>query len=376
MVDPRPVLLISHSFGYGGDLMYFGELFAALRERLTHPLAIGVDAGVDYANPYHLDLRRLFRRYELALGGHGYDRRISLVSPLLAARVARLRPAALVTIEFTPVALTATLGSLAVKDCGRVLLVESDPAPRGGSNAAPVRAVKNWAAARADVVQTNNAAGRDYLLKDLGVAADKIRVAPYMTSRPPGPGSPLTTDGPLRLLFVNSLTERKDAGTLLDALALLPPDIAGQVELDVVGDGPMRGRLEAQAVPLESSTRFHGARSYSDLGPFFAASHALVNPTRADYRSLSSFEGLGYGLALLISRADGAHGETVLEGETGFTFTPGDAPTLARQIERLARDRALLARMRQASLRLYETRYALDLAAGNIAASIERALER
>ena len=372
----RPVLLISHSYGYGGDLMYYGEVFAALRARLARPLVIGVDAGVAWQNPHSLDLRPMFRGRQVQLPGGGYDRRLSLVSPLLAARVARLRPAALVTIEFTPVALAATLGSLAVENCGRVLLVESDPAPRGGSRAGPVRAIKRWAAARADVVQTNNAAGRRYLVEDLGVAAAKVRVAPYLTSRPPGSAAPLATDGPLRLLFVNSLTERKDAGTLLDALALLPSDIASRVELDVVGEGPLRARLEAQIVPLESPVRFHGVRRYGELAPFFAASHVLVNPTRADYRSLSSFEGLGYGLALLVSRGDGAHGETVVEGETGFSFAPGDAPALARQIEQLVRDRAMLGRMRQASRKLYETRYALDRVADNIAASIERALER
>ncbi|MFA6218822.1 MAG: glycosyltransferase family 4 protein [Erythrobacter sp.] len=372
----RPVLVVSHSYGYGGDLMYYGEIFAALRA-IEPRLAIAVDRATGFANPHALDLRPLYRRHSLALpAGRGYAREIHAASPLLAVRVARMRPDVLVAVEFTPVSLLAMLGSVAVPGCRRLLLVESDPADRGASGACAVLALKRRAVAAADAILTNNEAGRRYLTERLRADPGKIEVGPYLTSRPPGPEVQIEgREGPLRLLVANGLTERKNAAVVIEALAQLPVALRQQVALTLVGDGDQRAMLEAKvaAFGLADCVRFLGHCRYGELGRHLAAADVLINPTRLDYRSLSSFEGLGYGLALLVSDRDGAARETVIEGETGFTFAPDDPRALAAHIARLAQDPALLQAMRKRALALYSDRFAVERAAANLANAIERA---
>lgn len=78
------VTFVSHDFGYGGDLMYWGEIFAALRPRLGS-LSIVVPAGRTYANPdglalvpgaqfIHLPLRR-------SVAGAAYPATLALPLP-------------------------------------------------------------------------------------------------------------------------------------------------------------------------------------------------------------------------------------------------------------------------------------------------------
>ena len=372
------MLLVSHSYGYGGDLMYYGEIFNELR-KLEPRLAIAVDRDTDFANPHRLDLRPLYRRRAIGLpSGEGYARELHAASPALAARVAKLAPEVLVTIEFTPVSLLAMFGSLASRGTKRVLLVESDPAERGASTSASVLAIKRRAVGRADAIRTNNEAGARYLVDTLGADSGKVDVGSYLTSRPPGPAVKIEPrDGPLRLFFANSLTGRKNARVLIEALGMLDDATKSAVSLTIVGDGDQRAMLEnlASERGVIEHVRFIGRRAYADLGECYADADVLVNPTSLDYRSLSSFEGLGYGLALLVSDRDGASRETVIEGKTGFTFAPADPQALAGHIAALASDRDRLLAMRRNSLALYEEKFSLGQAAANIAATIARARE-
>lgn len=371
-----PVLFVSHSYGYGGDLMYYGEIFAELR-KLEPRLAIGVDRETHFANPHGLDLRPLYRRRSIGLpSGEGYARELHAASPAMAARVAKLAPEVLVTIEFTPVSLLAMFGSLASRGTKRVLLVESDPAERGASNSSGVLAVKRRAVGLADAIRTNNEAGARYLVDTLGADSGKVDVGPYLTSRPPGPQVQIEPrDGPLRLLFANSLTERKNASAPIEALGMLDDAIRSAVRLTIVGDGDQRALLENLVAErgLSDCVRFVGKRAYADLGEHYADADLLVNPTSLDYRSLSSFEGLGYGLALLVSNKDGAARETVIECTTGLTFAPDDPQALANHIAAFASDRDRLIAMRRNALALYEEKFSVERAAANIAATIARA---
>lgn len=372
-------LIVSHSFGYGDDLMYWGEVFHALSE-LVPDLAIGISSGTQWQNPHNLRLIPLFRQLALPLPGHGgYARKLYLPTPGLLWRIWRLKPRVIVTVEFTPTSLLAFAASLFLRGTKRVILVESDPTARSGSQNRLVLAAKRWAVRRADMVQTNNQAGREYVVKMLGAAESKVRAKPYLTSRPPGPGPDLAVD-PLRirLLFANSLVKRKGARHLLDAFASVAPDLRKRLSLAIVGDGPERAALEEQVqhAGITTSVNFAGTQSYRQIGRCLADADILICPSMADYRSLSSFEGLAYGLALLVSNRDGAHVETVIEGETGFSFDPEDSGALAALIERLASDVELLRTCRAAALALYREKFSLEAVARNIAGTIDAAASR
>lgn len=377
------VLWVSHGYGYDGDFMYFGEIFRSFRQFFPD-MGVVVEAGAQYRNPYGIRLVPLMRMLRKKLrrtapDGQTYDTEVKLPSPTLLRALGRQNADVLITIEFTPAALFATLARTLSRRTRLVLLIESDPVARGGSRNPLVRRIKRWAVRRADVIQTNNDKGRRYLQEDLGAHPDKVIVAPYLTSRPPGqPARIAAGDGPLRLLFANSLTPRKGLRELLAALALLEPDALSQVTLTIVGDGPERRELEplAAALGMGERLRFAGRRAYSELGAFYAEADVLAIPSLADYRSLAGFEGLGYGLVLLASRHDGASEETVAEGVNGHVIDPEAPAGLARRIAELVADRPRVLEMRRASLDLYERRFSLEKIAANLAASVAIAAGR
>lgn len=379
--SPARVVWVSHGYGYGGDLMYFGEIFRAFRKRFP-AMAVAVDDATAYRNPYGIELLPLMRLIRRRLrrttpGGDVYETETTVPGPGLFARLLRLRPAAVIAIEFTPPALLAIAAALLTRGCGLVLLIESDPAARGGSRNPLVLAIKRWAARRADVVQTNNPKGARYAVERLGVDPQRLVVAPYLTSRPPGPPANTAPKlGPLRLLFANSIVERKGLGAVLDALALLPAETRATVRCTVVGDGPLRAELESRArgLGMGERMRFVGRKAYDELGPYYADADVLLIPSLADYRSLAGFEGLGYGLVLLASKFDGATAETVIDGDTGWPIDPADPQGVADRIVALESDRAMTARMRAAALARYEGQFSIERIADNIAGSVARAM--
>ena len=339
---------------------------------------IAVDPADGHANPDHLALLPLLKLHKISrsrtVGASAYDASVAVPWPGFAAQIIKHPPDVLVTIEFTPVAMLAMAASLVAGQTRRLLLVESDPAARGGSKHPVLRAMKRWAVRRADLIQTNTEAGRRYLVEQLNASPDRIRVAPYLTSRPPGPEPlPKLREGPVRLLFVNSLTERKGLPEALTAIAACPSEVRAQMCLTIIGDGPLRERCEALVAGLHlvEPIAFLGALPYCELGAHYAQADVLLIPSLADYRSLAGFEGLGYGLALLASAHDGASIETVGDHATGFIVEPRDASAFAARLCELVRDRALLLRFQQNALALYQDRFCVEQIAANLARSIE-----
>ncbi len=374
---------VSHGYGYGGDLMYFGEIFRQFLQ-LAPGMSIIVDRGTKFANIHDLPLVPLMRLLSIPIkrrtdSGQVYETEINLPAPTLLARLFRLPTDVFIAIEFTPASLMAVTAAALRKGKPLVLLVESDPAARGGSSNPVVRAIKRWAVRRATIVQTNNSRGRDYLVTQLGADPAKVRIAPYLTSRPPGPKTRIDDPGgPVRLLFANSINPRKGLRHLLAALERLTPAERAMIDLTIVGDGPEREELEAQAggLGMGKRVRFAGRKKYSELGQYYRAAEVLVCPSLADYRSLAGFEGLAYGLALLSSTRDGATEETVQEGVNGFAIDPHDPAQIADRIRQLVADRALLRSMREASHALYEARFSLENISANLAESVRLAYGR
>ena len=164
------------------------------------------------------------------------------------------------------------------------------------------------------------------------------------------PSPPRDPAAPFELLFVGRLVERKGVHLLLDALAALPPE--RRVVLRVVGDGPERGRLEAQAQRLGLGGRavFHGFVPQDELRARMAACDCFVLPAVVDAKG--DTEGLGvvlleamsYGKPTIASAAGGIV-DIVRDGRNGFLVPRGDAAALADAIRRMMDDPAAARQM-------------------------------
>lgn len=140
--------------------------------------------------------------------------------------------------------------------------------------------------------------------------------------------------------FVGRLVRQKGADLALQAFAKARRRYP-QSRLVIVGDGPRRRRLEAQAerLALTDSVIFTGwADDASSLMPAF---DMVVAPSRWEGFGLIILEAMGRGRPVIASRA-GAFPEIVADGETGL-LVPSESPdALADAMESLlgAPDRA------------------------------------
>lgn len=140
-----------------------------------------------------------------------------------------------------------------------------------------------------------------------------------------------------RLLFVGRLVEKKGLDTLLMALALIgDPDL----ELDVVGDGPLKAQWQALASAMGlTGVHFLGARPQSWLAREGGNYLAMVAPYRVakdgdrDTGPLICKEAMAMGLPVIASSLMGL--KELVSSRTGFRVRPDDPQALKRAIRGL-----------------------------------------
>ena len=154
--------------------------------------------------------------------------------------------------------------------------------------------------------------------------------------------------GPLRILFIGNLIPRKGLHTLLKAVELLPPEV--EWRLEIAGghaanpEYTVQMRAAAQNGGLLPRVEFLGAIPDRELADRLRTSQLLVVPSSYEGFGIVYLEGMSFGLPA-IAGDQGAASELINPDENGFLVTPGDAENLARLLERLGRDRRLLARL-------------------------------
>jgi glycosyltransferase involved in cell wall biosynthesis len=164
--------------------------------------------------------------------------------------------------------------------------------------------------------------------------------------------------GPLRILFLGNLIHRKGLHTLLDALTSVSQDTISRYEVDIVGSLEMdlaysQSMQEFVAVNgLSSLVRFHGPLDHEPLREQFARAHVLCVPSSYEGFGIVYLEGMGFGLPA-IGTTEGAAGEIIRDGETGFLVPPRSADRLAARLASLAADRSLLTRLSLNARRRY-----------------------
>ena len=151
--------------------------------------------------------------------------------------------------------------------------------------------------------------------------------------------------GPVRLLFVGRLVERKGVHILIRALARVRERV--EATLTVIGDGPQAARLEAEArrVGVDPFVHFAGRVDEDALREAYRTSDLFILPAVVDGKG--DTEGLGvvllealeFRLPLVASDVGGIP-DIVRHGDTGLLVPPGDAGALADAIAGVIRDPA------------------------------------
>lgn len=178
-------------------------------------------------------------------------------------------------------------------------------------------------------------------LQRMGAARDKLRVHRMGVSCEAIPFRPRrwTPGARLELLSVARLVEKKGLQHALPVVGALAREM--DVVWRVVGDGPMRGELEALAARHRAPVVFCGAQPRSAVAERLAQAHLLLAPsvTAADGDQegipVAIMEAMAQGLVVVTTRHSGIP-ELVKDGVTGFLAEEGDEASLLEALRRAA----------------------------------------
>ena len=154
-------------------------------------------------------------------------------------------------------------------------------------------------------------------------------------------------EGRLVLGFVGFVRGWHGLDTVIAQMAGADPALS----LVVVGDGPARPALEAQAAKagLAGRVRFTGLAPREKIPALIAGFDIALQPSAVAYASpLKLFEYMAAGRAIVAPDQPNIR-EILRDGETALLFAPGDAQAMWEAVRKLAADAPLRARLGDAA---------------------------
>jgi glycosyltransferase involved in cell wall biosynthesis len=228
------------------------------------------------------------------------------------------------------------------------------------ARAAFVACISDYARAQAMVV-----AGREHWSKlhviHCGVDPDRY------AGRPERPGN--------HLVFVGRLAAVKGVPVLLQALLnarMTHPDL----RLTLIGDGPERAALQAEATALglDDHLTFTGYLAEDGVARVLQAADALVLPSFAEGVPVVLMESMAAGLPVIATRVAGV--PELVGPDCGILVAPGDADALGDAIARLMGDADLRVAMGQAGQKAVRAGFDASVEAARLATLFQGAIAR
>lgn len=221
---------------------------------------------------------------------------------------------------------------------------------RSGLRTAVELRLKRLAYRRADLVTAVSDGVADDLVELLALDRARVQVvynpmiADDLAARAAEPVAHpwFAMPGPV-LLAVGRLVEIKDYPAMLTALATIRQTIAAR--LVILGDGPLRGALEARArsLGLGDAVAFLGY----DKNPYryMARARLVLLSSRAEGLPGALIQSLGCGTPVVATDCDHGPREVVRDGVDGYLVAVGDPHALAARVLTILRDSGLRGRL-------------------------------
>jgi glycosyltransferase involved in cell wall biosynthesis len=208
---------------------------------------------------------------------------------------------------------------------------------------------------------------KDYLVKEIGLDPDKVRVvsngvniAAIDTARP----SPEVrrelglSEGAQVIGLVGRLDHwGKGHNELFTAMASLKDRYP--VHALIVGGGRREAEVKQMVAGLGLAGQVHFLGSRRDVPDLLQAMDIFVLPSYSEGVSLALLEAMAAGLPV-IATAVGGNPEVVTDGATGLLIPPRDAAALAQALEQFLSDPSLAKEMGENARRHVETDYSLE----------------
>jgi glycosyltransferase involved in cell wall biosynthesis len=143
--------------------------------------------------------------------------------------------------------------------------------------------------------------------------------------------------GPIRVLYVGALHQRKGIGYLLQAL----DQCKAEIHVTLVG---MKDAANARVDDACKRYRWFESVPHAKVLELMAEADVLVHPSLSEGCALVVLEALANGLPVIVTPNSGTL-DFVRDGQEGFVIPICDAQAIADRIQQLDADRELLSRM-------------------------------
>jgi colanic acid/amylovoran biosynthesis glycosyltransferase len=221
----------------------------------------------------------------------------------------------------------------------------------------------------AAAIRTISSFNETYFRKHFPEVASRIKVIRLgvpILENPHQVTPSLQKSEPFRLLSVGGLVPKKGFDLLISAVEQLL-DRGSNIQLTIVGDGPLRPDLEARIQASRWAGEFHlaGMVPNKAVQTLLRDSHAAVLACREgadgnmDGIPVFLMESMVAGIPVISTRVSGVP-ELIEDGRTGLLVEPEDAGALARAIDRLVSDGELRSRLVRGGAARIRSEYHLE----------------
>ena len=196
---------------------------------------------------------------------------------------------------------------------------------------------------------------RDWL-QERGVDPSQIVVKPnFIRAVSPAVRKPESSSGSRYFVFSGRLSEEKGVGVLIEAWKSLRDH-----QLLVLGDGPLRPSLEAEAERYQLPIRFAGHLPRDQAMNVMAAARGVIVPSVwFEGMPMVVLEAWAAGVPVLASRIGGLE-EMLAENSLGFGFLPGDPQSLRAAVQQLVEAPDLAAQRIERALDVVRQRHSSE----------------
>jgi glycosyltransferase involved in cell wall biosynthesis len=170
------------------------------------------------------------------------------------------------------------------------------------------------------------------------------------------------------VLVTARLDKQKGHHYLLRAASLVPTAV-----FVLVGDGPERASLEAQARALGLSDRVTFLGYRNDVGDLLTTCDLFVLPSLFEGLPLSVLEAMAAGKPV-VATAIGGTDEAIVQGHTGLLVRPGDPVALAAAIQKVLSNPKLARRLAAAGKARVHEHFSADAMVQNVTNIYEQIL--
>jgi len=261
------------------------------------------------------------------------------------------------------------------------MLITSHGGDLFGLRSRLARTLTGWTLRRGQRIAVVSNYMKTVVSEEFGIATDTIAVLPMGVDLTATFSAAKTERTPANIVFVGRLVEKKGLRYLLEALKIVRQSLP-TATLDVVGDGPLREKLEqrVQDLHLETAVSFHGAVEQNQIPRYLCRASVAAIPSIVDASGdqeglgLVTIEAMGCGCPVVASDLPAIR--DVVEHEvTGLLATPADADQLAAKLVQLLSQPELSTELAENARKFALAHFNWDTVASAYASEIARTAE-